>query len=74
MENCREIREHLFEHLDGALAAGDERAFVRHLDLCRPCFQRVEFERALRAYLRTKTDHPCPAALKDRIRAFLDDA
>ncbi len=71
---CREVLARLYEYLDGELdAAGSEQMRV-HLDECRPCLSRFEFERLFHEYVQARVPRPkareeFKAGLLARIRA-----
>ena len=44
-----------------------------HLDLCRPCLERVDFEKILRQHFRDKTDHCCPDKVKRQIQKLIEN-
>jgi HAD superfamily hydrolase (TIGR01509 family) len=45
---CEEVIEQLFDFLDHRLDEAQSAEFHRHLERCRECFSRAEFERRLR--------------------------
>ena len=53
MVSCVEVKERLFEYLDGELADLSHEEVKRHIELCEECYPRFKFERnfldALRA-------------------------
>ena len=71
MTDCQTLIRKVFEYLDHELTDAEKNEFRRHMDLCRQCFDQVEFERRLREECRTKTCHPCPDALKKRIQDLI---
>jgi anti-sigma factor (TIGR02949 family) len=50
--SCEEVIEQLFTYLDGELTHDHAIAIDRHLERCRDCFSRAEFEKRLRARIR----------------------
>lgn len=48
---CEEALRLLAAHLDREVTDRDDIDVVRHLEICRSCYSRAEFERALRARL-----------------------
>jgi anti-sigma factor (TIGR02949 family) len=48
---CEEALRLLAEHLDGELDPARHDDVTRHLETCRSCFSRAEFERQLRVRL-----------------------
>lgn len=69
---CEQVLEHLFEYLDHALDAQTSAEIERHLDACRGCFSRAEFERRLRARVAETGTASAPATLRARIKALID--
>lgn len=71
---CREVLARLYEYLDGELdAAGSDRVRA-HLEACRPCLNRFEFERLFHEYVVARVPRPTAreefkAGLLARIRA-----
>jgi anti-sigma factor (TIGR02949 family) len=68
---CEDVIEKLLEYLDRELDATEERDFARHLETCRGCFTRAEFERRLRAKVRETGAVKAPHSLRRRIRAMV---
>lgn len=70
--SCEEVIAHLFAYLDDE-ADAEKRSYIeRHLEECRACFSRAEFEKALRAKVGRLGDEKAPAALRRRVKALLD--
>jgi mycothiol system anti-sigma-R factor len=71
-EICENIREHVYQVLDGRLTAARRREVETHLRKCPPCFSKLEMERIMRRLVReTVTAEPCPKRLWDRVRAAI---
>lgn len=70
--SCEEVIEQLFTYLDGELKGGRSIAIDRHLERCRDCFSRVEFEKRLRARIRRTASAKAPDRLQRRIKGLLD--
>ena len=69
---CEEALRLLAAHLDGELATGAHADVERHLERCRSCYSRAEFERALKAELAALRTNPVPGAFEQRIRGMID--
>ena len=70
--DCDEVLRHLFAYLDGEVQ-GERLEQIRvHLDRCRSCFSRAQFETLLREHLRAIGRADVPAALERRLRSVLD--
>lgn len=71
--NCEELVEQLFVYLDRELDGGARTAIDHHLERCRECFTRVEFERQLRDRIGDAGIEKAPERLRRRVRALLDE-
>lgn len=69
--NCEEVMEQLFTYLDGELDENAQIDIGRHLEACRDCFSRVEFERRLKARLAELGRVPAPERLRERVRTII---
>lgn len=67
---CDEVIEVLMSYLDRELDETALRAVDAHIQTCRGCFSRAEFERRLRARVAQTADVKAPAVLHDRVRAI----
>jgi mycothiol system anti-sigma-R factor len=70
---CQEAVRHLYPFLDRALEARKSRAVRRHLDQCRACCTKFEFERALKLILRERAQEgEVPPSLRQRIAGLTE--
>lgn len=69
---CEEVIAHLFAYLDGEIDAEKRRQIDRHLEECRACFSRAEFEKALRRKVRQLGDEKPPRSLQQRLKGLID--
>jgi anti-sigma factor (TIGR02949 family) len=69
---CEEVIEHLFEYLDHELEHAKSIEIERHLERCRECFSRAEFERQLRTRVRESAAMSAPPRLRKRVQRLLD--
>ena len=69
---CEEALKVLAEHLDRELDERRDRQLHSHLDSCRSCYSRAEFERQLKARIRTLGTDEIPDDLATRIEALLN--
>jgi len=70
--SCEEVIAHLFAYLDDE-ADPEKRSYIeRHLEECRACFSRAEFEKSLRAKVSQLGDKEAPATLRQRVKSLLD--
>lgn len=71
--DCEDVIRHLLEYLDRELDADAMGAMNRHLDECRGCFSRAEFERKLKASLRAAGSRRASERLRSRIKGLIED-
>lgn len=69
---CEEVIARLFTYLDGEIDDAGRAQIDRHLDECRGCFSRAEFEKALRDRLRRIGDTQASPSLQERIKALME--
>lgn len=70
--SCEKVMERLFDYLDRELDGELSAEIDRHLERCRDCFTRAEFEKKLRAKLAGTGTVKAPEGLRRRIRGLLD--
>jgi mycothiol system anti-sigma-R factor len=70
---CEEVIARLFAYLDGEIGPETRAEIDRHLQSCRGCYSRAEFEKTLQAKLRQAGGEKAPAALKLRLQSLLDE-
>ena len=74
MMKCEEALYSLFEYLDGEVDESTERRVREHLEVCRRCYSRAEFERAfLEAVASSAHSERVPDSVRERVLAVLDD-
>ena len=65
---CQEAVRELYPFLDQQLDRRKSRAVQRHLDLCRSCCSKFDFEKALKSLIREKSrESEVPPQLRQRI-------
>lgn len=69
---CEEVLRHLLTYLDRELDAATSARIAHHLELCRGCFSRAEFERKLKGHLRSCGTSAAPDTLRMRLKQLLD--
>ncbi len=70
--SCEEAIKRLDEFLDHELSPDERGDVMNHLQLCRPCFDRFDFEQVLMGSLRDKMSRiTAPINLKDRLKDLL---
>lgn len=68
---CEEALRHLAEYLDGELGDRKSDEVRRHLETCRSCWSRAEFERRLRTRLSELRDGVVTDDFEQRIRDLI---
>ena len=73
MTRCNDVLEHLYEYLNCHDLTGDQETMIRrHLDECRHCFSRFQFERLLLDRIKKKgCCCSCPETLKNKVKDIL---
>jgi anti-sigma factor (TIGR02949 family) len=66
--SCEEVLKHLVAYLDREMDAHTEAEIKWHLEECRGCFSRAEFERKLKTYVREAGSSTAPERLRARIK------
>lgn len=69
---CEDALRMLAAYLDGELDDGHRHELDDHLQRCRSCYSRSEFERRLKEQLVTVGRHPVERRFEDRIRKLID--
>lgn len=70
--NCEEVLKHLVAYLDRETDAHTTAEIQRHLEECRGCFSRAEFERRLKAQVRAAGSRLAPERLRARIKKLVE--
>lgn len=73
ISNCEDALRVLAEHLDGELDDPHHEHLRRHLETCRSCYSRAEFERELKAQVNALAREPVPASVAHRVQELLCD-
>lgn len=68
---CDEALRLLAVFLDGELHEGQHAAVERHLEVCRSCYSRAEFERRLKAEIRRLRREEVSSGFEARVRRIL---
>jgi len=71
--DCEEALHRLLDFLDAELRGESLQELEHHLERCRSCFSRFEFEKRLKAHIAELGSEPVPAELQHRIRKVLDN-
>jgi anti-sigma factor (TIGR02949 family) len=70
--DCEEALSRLLDVLDDELHGEGRHEFENHLERCRSCFSRFEFERRLKGRITTLGTEPVSDDLQDRVRHLMD--
>ena len=71
--DCEEALHRLLDFVDAELHGESLHELEQHLERCRSCFSRFEFEKRLKAHIAELGSEPVPAELHHRIRKVLDN-
>lgn len=69
--DCEQALERIFELIDHELKGEEREAMQHHVDTCKSCFSRVEFERRLKAKLKALREEQTSASARQRIEKLL---
>lgn len=69
--DCEQALLRIFELVDHELHGEERKAMEEHLETCRSCFSRAEFERRLKAKLAGLRDARPDARMRGRIERLL---
>ena len=71
--NCNESLERLYQYLDSDLEKAPRGEIEKHLERCRHCWDRFEFEKKLIERFKSSCcREKCPDSLRRRIQALLE--
>ena len=70
---CQDAIRLLFDFLDGELDHEHGESMDQHLNNCRACYSRAEFEKALKNKIKETGDDKAPTSLADRIKKITDN-
>lgn len=71
---CADVVDRLFEYLDGELEDLESQQVKDHLEACKKCYPRAEFERAfLEAVQKAKSGATCPEAVRTSVLAAIQN-
>jgi len=71
--DCRSVMAQLYEYIDGELDEETVKRIRRHLELCKRCYPRYNFERAFLHFLSDRGRISAPPELRREIFAKLLD-
>ncbi len=70
--SCEDVLKHLVDYLHGEVDDAKFSEIEKHLDSCRGCFSRAEFETALKDRVKDEARETAPEALQDRLKTLMD--
>ncbi|MGH7500467.1 MAG: anti-sigma factor family protein [Longimicrobiales bacterium] len=70
--DCEQVLHDLFAWLDGDLTDERHRQVSAHLEVCRSCFSRADFETRLKQHLREVGRATVPPEAEQRLRSIVD--
>lgn len=65
---CEQAIKMILEYLDKELPEHDLTAMDSHMETCRSCFSRMEFERMLKGKVGSLPTQKAPESLRDKIK------
>jgi anti-sigma factor (TIGR02949 family) len=71
--SCQEALKLIFDYIDEELHEHSKTELEKHLEACRHCFDRVEFEKMLKARLRRLNTEEMPPETARRFLQLLDE-
>lgn len=69
--DCEQALRQVFDFIDRELGEADHDAMHRHLETCKSCFSRVEFERKLKAKLGALREEKATEPMSKRVKELL---
>lgn len=69
--SCQEALDLIVAYLDRYASGAERTALEKHLEICRHCFDRVEFEKLMRERLRKLKVDPSSEDLTKKIESLL---
>lgn len=70
--DCEDVLRRLLEYLDRELDSGEAGSIARHLERCRACFSRAEFEKKLKDSLRATGLRRASLRLRLRLKSIIE--
>ena len=65
---CEQAIKMILEYLDKELPGNDQNAMDAHLETCRSCYSRMEFEKMLKGKVNSLPIQKAPDSLRDKIK------
>ncbi len=70
--SCEDVLKHLVDYLHGEVDEAKFSEIEKHLDSCRSCFSRSEFEEVLKGRIKDDAQETAPEVLQDRLKPLMD--
>ena len=70
--SCSDALAQVFDFIDGHIGAAPRREIEKHLDVCRHCYARFEFERLLKNRVRESSPVHASIRLRERVQRVLE--
>lgn len=70
--SCEEALRRVFDFVDGALQDASLAEMRAHMEMCRHCFDRTEFERLLKARIAKLKRSPASGELRARVQSLVE--
>ncbi|HEU0204351.1 MAG TPA: mycothiol system anti-sigma-R factor [Burkholderiaceae bacterium] len=70
--SCEEVIKQLMAYLDHEIDAEASARIEHHLESCRGCFSRAEFERHLKEHVQAAGAQKAPESLRARLKQIID--
>ncbi|MCI0444441.1 zf-HC2 domain-containing protein [bacterium] len=71
--SCEEVLKKILEFIDGELEEASQDQIEQHLQDCRHCFDRLEFERLLKSRISRLKNDQMSERLRRRIENLIDN-
>lgn len=69
--DCEQALRQILEYVDRELGKAEHEAMHRHLQTCKSCFSRMEFERRLKGKLGALREEKATPEMNERVKALL---
>jgi anti-sigma factor (TIGR02949 family) len=69
---CEDVIKQLYAYLDQEVGASTKIDIDHHLEQCRECYSRAEFEKRLRNRVSETAEAEAPEQLRDRIKELMN--
>lgn len=70
--SCEDVLKLLVDYLHGEVDEAKFAEIEKHLDSCRACYSRAEFEKALKIRVKEENAETAPETLRNRLNDLMD--